>query len=61
MKKYLAILILLFSGFAFADPPLPRPGPPGPPGLAIDNYVFITLALISFVAFVFFKRKQRFI
>ena len=61
MKKYVSILVLLVSGFAVASPPLPRPGPPGPPGLAIDNYVFITLVLISFAMFVFYKRKQIFI
>ena len=58
MKKYILVLIFMVTGFAFANPPQPRP--PGPPGLPVDSgIVFLFIVSVFFAFFIINKSISR--
>ncbi len=59
MKFSLSILLALISTIALAGnniPPTPRRGPAPPPGLPVDNHIFILIGIAIFLL-IFLSKK----
>ena len=65
MKKFFAISVLvltpvlMFAGGGHVHPPTPVRGPGGPPGLPVDQYLYVLFA-IAILLILFFPKLAKF-